>query len=177
MLSSQTTKILAIFTAIATTAAFSAWIFGEEIDEGQEVSQNHVFKDEKGAEYTLTENEDGTETATYEDGSYVTFRREEDGSLKYIAGTAGLLAGLAAGYYAFHGLSGGGGYYNSRTQRYTSSTPVKPLPEREKEKLSHSYGNYRSSTHVSNGSGKSTAKSSTGAKRGFGSAGTRSSAS
>ncbi|MBQ1613823.1 MAG: hypothetical protein II089_04155, partial [Selenomonas sp.] len=83
MLSSQTTKILAVFTAIATTAAFSAWMFGEEIGEGQEVSQNHVFKDEKGAEYTLTENEDGTETATYEDGSYVTFRREEDGSLKY----------------------------------------------------------------------------------------------
>ena len=177
MLSSQTTKILAVFTAIATTAAFSAWMFGEEIDEGQEVSQNHVFKDEKGAEYTLTENEDGTETATYEDGSYVTFRREEDGSLKYIAGTAGLLAGLAAGYYAFHGLSGGGGYYNSRTQRYTSSTPVKPLPEREKDKLSHSSGNYRSSTHVSNSSGKSTAKASTGAKSGFGSAGARSSAS
>ena len=177
MLSSQTTKILAVFTAIATTAAFSAWMFGEEIGEGQEVSQNHVFKDEKGAEYTLTENEDGTETATYEDGSYVTFRREEDGSLKYIAGTAGLLVGLAAGYYAFHGFSGGGGYYNSRTQRYTSSTPVKPLPEREKDKLSHSSGNYRSSTHVSNSSGKSTAKSSTGAKSGFGSAGARSSAS
>jgi hypothetical protein len=177
LLSSQTTKILAVFTAIATTAAFSAWMFGEEIGEGQEVSQNHVFKDEKGAEYTLTENEDGTETATYEDGSYVTFRREEDGSLKYIAGTAGLLAGLAAGYYAFHGLSGGGGYYNSRTQRYTSSTQVKPLPEREKDKLSHSSGNYRSSTHVSNSSGKSTAKSSTGAKSGFGSAGARSSAS
>ncbi|MCR5758477.1 MAG: hypothetical protein K6F95_11310 [Selenomonas sp.] len=175
MLSNKTTKVLAIFTAVATTAAFASWLAEDADISADQEDGVHTLTDDSGQEYTLTENDDGTETATYEDGRTVTFRREEDGGLNYIAGSAGLLAGLAAGYYMFHGLSsGGGGYYNASTHRYTTNSPIKPL-EKEKDRTT---SNIHSSTRSSSKKTVSAKSFSTsGAKSGFGSAGARSSAS
>ena len=84
--------------------------------------------DDNGNEYTLVDNGDGTETAAYDDGKSVTFQRQEDGSLDYLAGTAGLIAGLAAGYYMFHGFSNTNankGTWDAYRNRYTVSEPLK----------------------------------------------------
>lgn len=81
--------------------------------------------DDSGVEYTLIDNGDGTETARYDDGRAVTFRREEDGSLDYISGAAGLLAGMAAGYFLFHGFSSPAGTWDSSRNRYTVSEPLR----------------------------------------------------
>ena len=80
--------------------------------------------DDNGVEYTLIDNGDGTETARYDDGRSVTFRRQEDGSLDFLSGTAGLIAGMAAGYFLFHGFSSPAGTWNSTTNRYTVSEPL-----------------------------------------------------
>ena len=80
--------------------------------------------DDTGVEYTLIDNGDGTETARYDDGRSVTFQRQEDGSLNYLAGAAGLIAGMEAGYYLFHGFSSPAGTWNSATNRYTVSEPL-----------------------------------------------------
>lgn len=81
--------------------------------------------DDSGVEYTLIDNGDGTETARYDDGRAVTFRREEDGSLDFVSGTAGLLAGMAAGYFLFHGFSSPAGTWDSTRNRYTVSEPLR----------------------------------------------------
>ena len=187
MLSAKTTKVLAVFTAVATTAAFANWLAEDEDIPAEQADGAEILTDEDGQEYTLTQNEDGTETATYEDGRTVTFKRDEDGGLNFLSGSAGLLAGIAAGYYLFHGLSGGGGgYYNASTHRYTTNEPVRPMKKDEKN------SNYRASgsssrasksktdsVKSSSGSKSSSVKSSSTskAKSGFGSAGARSSSS
>lgn len=190
MLSSKTTKVLAVFTAVATTAAFASWL-AEDADISAERDEGtQTLVDDEGREYTLTQNEDGSETATYEDGRSVTVKREEDGSLRFLHGSEGLIAGLAAGYYMFHGLSGGlGGRYSVVQGRYIPNGPVVPMKEKEEPRNS-GYRSGSSSGSFSRGStikiGKSSdskssssAKSSTssGSKSGFGSAGARSSAS
>ena len=80
--------------------------------------------DDNGVEYTLIDNGDGTETARYDDGRSVTFRRQEDGSLDFLSGTAGLIAGMAAGYFMFHGFSSPAGNWNAAQNRYTVSEPL-----------------------------------------------------
>ena len=55
------------------------------------------LKDDNGDVYSLINNGDGTETAKYEDGREVTFKRDDNGNLNFISGAAGLLGGLAAG--------------------------------------------------------------------------------
>ena len=82
--------------------------------------------DDNGVEYTLIDNGDGTETARYDDGRSVTFRRQEDGSLDFLSGTAGLLAGMAAGYFLFHGFNSPAGNWDASRNRYTVSEPLKP---------------------------------------------------
>ena len=82
--------------------------------------------DDNGVEYTLIDNGDGTETARYDDGRSVTFRRQEDGSLDFLSGTAGLIAGMAAGYFLFHGFSSPAGNWDASRNRYTVSEPLKP---------------------------------------------------
>ena len=83
------------------------------------------LKDDNGVEYTLIDNGDGTETAKYDDGRSVTFRRQEDGSLDFVSGAAGLIAGMAAGYFLFHGLNSGGGTWDASRNRYTVNEPLK----------------------------------------------------
>ena len=186
LLSMKTKKVLAVFTSVATTAAFTYYL-AENLDrsEEQQIEGPQTLIDDEGDEYTLTQNEDGSETATYADGRTVTIKREENGTLRYLHGTEGLIAGLAAGYYMFHGLSGGaGGYYNAALGRYIPNGPVQPIRDRQYSSTAGSA--YRSSsrgssinTSRSSSKSSSTAKSSShsSSKSGFGSAGARSSAS
>lgn len=186
MLSGKTRKALAIFTAVATTAAFAS-CGAEDEDASARQDNANVLTDSDGNEYTLTQNEDGSETADYGDGRTVTFKRDADDNLSFISGTASLLAGLAAGYYLFHGLSNGrGGYYNAQTHRYTTFDPVQKVKDKDDVSSSGSSGSRSrssdtksTSTVNSKNSTKSTAKSSvsSSSKSGFGSAGARSSSS
>ena len=199
MLSIRTTKALALFTVMATTVSFSG-CGDEEVPQAEERDDyenfaGDVLTDEAGREYKLHDNGDGTETARYANGDSVTFRRDEDG-LSFLSGTAGLLAGLAAGYFIHRGLSGGhGGYYDANRKRYVASEPVRPLKKDKEDKNSSNYrssSGSRSSSKNSSEAGKAAAKSSAAAaknsatgntkssvsaKSGFGSAGARSASS
>ena len=97
------------------------------------------LKDDNGDVYSLINNGDGTETAKYEDGREVTFKRDEDGNLNFISGAAGLLGGLAAGYFLFHGFNSPKGSFNSSTGRYTVSEPLNRLSDDERRKRVKSY--------------------------------------
>ena len=199
MLSIRTTKALALFTVMATTVSFSG-CGDEEVPQAEESDDyenfaGDVLTDEAGREYKLHDNGDGTETARYANGDSVTFRRDE-GGLSFLSGTAGLLAGLAAGYFIHRGLSGGhGGYYDANRKRYVASEPVRPLKKDKEDKNSSNYrssSGSRSSSKNSSEAGKAAAKSSAAAaknsatgntkssvsaKSGFGSAGARSASS
>ncbi|WP_173443410.1 hypothetical protein [Selenomonas ruminantium] len=199
MLSIRTTKALALFTVMATTVSFSG-CGDEEVPQAEERDDyenfaGDVLTDEAGREYKLHDNGDGTETARYANGDSVTFRRDE-GGLSFLSGTAGLLAGLAAGYFIHRGLSGGhGGYYDANRKRYVASEPVRPLKKDKEDKNSSNYrssSGSRSSSKNSSEAGKAAAKSSAAAaknsatgntkssvsaKSGFGSAGARSASS
>lgn len=133
--------------------------------------------DDNGVEYTLIDNGDGTETARYDDGRSVTFRRQEDGSLDFLSGTAGLIAGMAAGYFLFHGFSSPAGNWNAAQNRYTVS---EPLQRRDNNVAAGGSAGKTSSTANSNNSNSkinlskdSSSSSSSSAKTGFGTAGAR----
>ena len=190
---------MALFTVMATTVSFSG-CGDEEVPQAEERDDyenfaGDVLTDEAGREYKLHDNGDGTETARYANGDSVTFRRDE-GGLSFLSGTAGLLAGLAAGYFIHRGLSGGhGGYYDANRKRYVASEPVRPLKKDKEDKNSFNYrssSGSRSSSKNSSEAGKAAAKSSAAAaknsatgntkssvsaKSGFGSAGARSASS
>lgn len=104
-------------TAVAAIGA-GAYAISQE-DEESPVT----FADDNGENVTVTPNDDGTETATYDDGRSVTFRREDDGSLSYVSGTAALLGGLAASYLLSRGFSGGSGYFDTSRNMYRATTP------------------------------------------------------
>lgn len=143
--------------------------------------------DDNGVEYTLIDNGDGTETARYDDGRSVTFRRQEDGSLDFLSGTAGLIAGMAAGYFLFHGFNSGGGTWDASRNRYTVNEPLQrrntnttagaPSASSNAQKSStatNSNTNSNSKVNLSKDSASSSSTNSS-AKSGFGSAGARSS--
>lgn len=171
-LTPKTLAIVAGFTATATTFFFAGC--AEETASGEQT----VLKDDAGETYTLRQNSDGTETADYGDGREVTFRREDDGTLSPISGTAGLLTGLAAGYFLFHGFQlPSGSHFDTNTNRYVvNGTPQKITGEKRRQALSTYVpsSSTRTSTEkaaTAKGSAKSTAQSP--AKSGFGSAGAR----
>ena len=163
-LTPKTLAIVAGFTAAATTFFFAGC--AEETASGEQT----VLKDDVGETYTLRQNSDGTETADYGDGREVTFRREDDGTLSPISGTAGLLTGLAAGYFLFHGFQlPSGSHFDTNTNRYVvNGTPQKITGEKRRQALSTYVpsSNARTTTEKA-----ATAKGS--AKSGFGSAGAR----
>ena len=116
--------------AFVATALLIGGCGDEETTEvpTQDQTQNLAgqrLTDDNGVEYTLIDNGDGTETARYDDGRSVTFRRQEDGSLDFLSGTAGLIAGMAAGYFLFHGFSSPAGNWDASRNRYTVSEPLK----------------------------------------------------
>lgn len=179
MYSKKTKKMIAIFSAVATTMMFSGCSNSD---------QASYIEDDNGERYQLIENPDGTETARYSDGREVTFKRDDDGNLTFLSGAAGLLGGLAAGYYLHKGLSAPqNGYYDSSSNRYIS----RPLRDDDKKRANNSTTNAAAalaatSSNNSTGSSsvskvestpKTSTSTSTSVKSGFGSAGARSSAS
>ena len=139
--SGKTARILAAFTA-ASVACVAAGCS----DEDESASLDYEYEDEQmvddaGNPYTLHRNEDGTETAVYDDGREVTFRRDENNNLNFISGTAGLLSGLAMGYFLFHGLQPSQpGYYDKNTGRYVARGNMQPLTKEERDERYRSYG-------------------------------------
>lgn len=179
MCSKKTKKMIAIFSAVATTMMFSGCSNSD---------QASYIEDDNGERYHLIENPDGTETARYRDGREVTFKRDDDGNLTFLSGAAGLLGGLAAGYYLHKGLSAPqNGYYDSSSNRYIS----RPLRDDDKKSANNSTANAAAAiaaTSSNNSAGsssvskvestpKTSTSTSTSVKSGFGSAGVRSSAS
>lgn len=174
MCSKKTKKMLAIFSAVATTMMFSGCSNSD---------QASYIEDDNGERYQLIENPDGTETARYRDGREVTFKRDDDGNLTFLSGAAGLLGGLAAGYYLHKGLSAPqNGYYDSSSNRYIS----RPLRDDDKKRANNSMVNAGvtkaavSSDSTGNkveSAPKTSTSNTTSVKSGFGSAGARSSAS
>ena len=174
MCSKKTKKMLAIFSAVATTMMFSGCSNSD---------QASYIEDDNGERYQLIENPDGTETARYRDGREVTFKRDDDGNLTFLSGAAGLLGGLAAGYYLHKGLSAPqNGYYDSSSNRYIS----RPLRDDDKKKANNSMVNAGATKAAvsSDSTGnkvesapKTSTSNTTSVKSGFGSAGARSSTS
>ena len=125
---SKTTCVL-ISTFVAVSAA------GCSSDQEQYVDENYdstSLVDDNGKSYTLTKNSDGTETAKYDDGQQVTFKRDGDGNLNFVSGAAGLMAGLAAGYFLFHGLSPSSGHFDSSSNRYISNERPRTMSVQER---------------------------------------------
>ena len=174
MCSKKTKKMLAIFSAVATTMMFSGCSNSD---------QASYIEDDNGERYQLIENPDGTETARYRDGREVTFKRDDDGNLTFLSGAAGLLGGLAAGYYLHKGLSAPqNGYYDSSSNRYIS----RPLRDDDKKRANNSMVNAGATKAAvsSDSTGnkvesapKTSTSNTTSVKSGFGSAGARSSTS
>lgn len=186
LLSKRTQAAVAIFTAVATTIVFTGCDGSEQeySHESSESSAGTRLVDDNGNEYTLIKNADGTETAKYDDGKEVTFKRDEDGNLNLVSGAGGLLAGLAAGYFLFHGFHNSGGSYSGN--RYTPSTRPSAISSYDRDRELKKYmrddkksggtaaTSNPSAKSNSNSSSKSSVSSSSTAKGGFGSAGARS---
>ena len=196
--SGKTARILAAFTA-ASVACVAAGCS----DEDELASLDYEYEDEQmvddaGNPYTLHRNEDGTETVVYDDGREVTFRRDENNNLNFVSGTAGLLSGLAMGYFLFHGLQPSQpGYYDKNTGRYVARGNMQPLSREERDDKYRPYGAagraasravsgnnsaakaQPNNAGVKNGTNAQNNNTSvkSGAKTGFGSAGARSAAS
>ena len=194
--SKKTAAALAVFMTASSSIMFAGCSPAD--DSLDSMYDDQVLKDDNGNEYTLKNNGDGTETATYKNGEQVTFRRDSDGNMNYVAGAAGLIGGLAAGYYMFHGLNRpSGSYYDNSSKKYVTPTRPTKMKEEEREKKAQAFipnghmlngisssrsgGGSKSNVSNSKGSSNSTASSpkSTGssAKGGFGSAGARGGAS
>lgn len=186
--SKKTTCAIAIFTAMATTMMFTGC--SETTDEttadqaAQSQETSTTLQDGNGQSYTLSDNGDGTETATYANGDAVTFQRDENGDLTALSGNGSLLATLAASYFLYHHLlTPQGSYYDAPSHRYVSNG--KPLPEDDQQQRGGGYYPIYggSSTYRGGNSGGSSAASKAsivapaGAKTGFGSAGARGGAS
>ena len=155
-------KALAIVAAFGLVVAVD--MYEDDSADQQEIAAEQRLTDDNGVEYTLIDNGDGTETAKYDNGDSVTFKRQEDGSLDYLAGTAGLIAGMAAGYYLFHGYQNTGnlGKWDAAKNRYAVSEPLK-LSDRNNA--------------VGGGGYVGSKNNASSAKSGFGSAGARGGAS
>ena len=163
--------------------------------ESKQVASNYQDQellDDNGNKYTLHKNQDGSETARYEDGKEVTFKRDEQGNINHQSGDSSLLPGLLMGYLLFSGLSSSGGTWNS-AGNYVPNAPMKPISQEERKSRMLNYvpagskiqditppqNNGSSGSGFAKGSGSSNGtKSSVGnVKSGFGSAGARSAAS
>lgn len=64
--------------------------------------QDNKLVDDDGKEFTMTENDDGTETMTYEDGDSVTFEDQGDQQYRYVSGNSNLLPRLGVAYLLWH---------------------------------------------------------------------------
>ena len=145
--SRKTAAILAMFmatsTAILAGCSSQDQYYSSDISDAAQVnSDKTILRDDDGREYELKKNSDGTETAVYPNGQSVTFRRDDSGNIDYVSGAAGLLGGLVAGYFLFHGLNPpAGSYYNSSTNRYISNGRPAYMSKSERDNRYNSYMN------------------------------------
>lgn len=140
IISNHTRAAIAVFTAVATTVAFTGCTEDPQDEESSleeavpsENETNAKLIDDNGNPYTLIKNHDGTETAKYDDGKEVTFKRGDDGGLDIVSGSAGLIAGLAAGYFLFHGMNYSGGSYSGGRYVPSSTPSVMSSYDRDRE--------------------------------------------
>ncbi len=168
--SAKTAAILAAFMAVGGTAVMMAGCGQEQKVQGE------ALKDENGRTYHLVQNEDGTETARYDNGEEVTFRRDENDNLQYVSGASSLLPLLMMSYFMFHGLPGYSGHYDRNTGSVLNDRPA--YTEQKQQNTSGAYaGNKNTSYESGKSSGNSTVKAPSGGKTGFGGAGVRGGAS
>ena len=151
--SAKTAAILAAFMALNGTAVLISGCGQEKQVQGEKLT------DENGRTYYLIKNPDGTETARYENGEEVTFRRDENDNLHYISGMSNLLPLMMMSYFMFHGM---GGWSQQKNPQYGTTNSAKQANP-----------SYKSGTS----SNKSTVKAPAGGKTGFGGAGVRGGAS
>lgn len=170
-ISSKTAAILAAFTAISAPIVLSGC--------GQEAKQQgEALTDDQGRTYHLIKNEDGTETARYDNGEEVTFRRDENDNLNYVSGMSSLLPMMLASYFLFHGIGGYSGHYDRNTGNVLNNKPAyqqtqqQPGTNTGSATAGNKSGTYQQGT--TGNSGKSTVTAPAGGKTGFGSAGVRS---
>lgn len=169
--SAKTAAILAAFMALNGTAALISGCGQEKQVQGEKLT------DENGRTYYLIKNPDGTETARYENGEEVTFRRDENDNLHYISGMSNLLPLMMMSYFMFHGMGGWSGHYDRN-----SGTVINDRPAYTQQK-NPQYGTTNSAKQASpsyksgTSSNKSTVKAPAGGKTGFGGAGVRGGAS
>lgn len=173
--SAKTAAILAAFMTVGGAAVMMAGCGQEEKAQGDEL------KDENGRTYHLVKNEDGTETAKYDNGEEVTFRRDENDNLQYVSGVSSLLPLLMMSYFMFHGLPGYSGHYDRNTGSVLNDRPDYTEQKQQQNAGGTAAGNYagnkNSSYESGKSSGNSTVKAPAGGKTGFGGAGVRGGAS
>lgn len=113
-------KFISSSLILSTSLSLSGCI-SEDVDineTGEYLSEVSLDKneliDENGRKYSLIENSDGTETALFEDGQSITFRRSSSGELELISPKndsdlidtgLGFLAGMATSYFIYKGLT------------------------------------------------------------------------
>ncbi|WP_416177819.1 hypothetical protein [Dialister sp.] len=170
--SAKTAAILAAFMAVSGAAVMMAGC-GQEQQKDRKDQQEDVLTDENGRKYELIKNDDGTETAKYENGDEVTFRRDDNDNLQYVSGMSSLLPMLMMSYFLFHGINGYSGHYDRNT-----GSVLNDRPAYTEQKKNPNYGNTNGSTYQSGkSSGKTTVTAPAGGKTGFGGAGARGGAS
>lgn len=167
--SAKTAAILAAFMAIGGTAVMISGCGQEKQVEGQEL------KDENGRTYHLIKNEDGTETARYDNGEEVTFRRDENDNLQYISGASSLLPLLMMSYFMFHGMNNYSGHYDRNTGNVLNNRPA--YTEKKDAPYARSSASPSYQQGMAKSAGGSTVKAPAGGKTGFGGAGVRGGAS
>lgn len=161
-------KTLSIMSMVMLSSLFLAGC-SDTVGNDEEYDDQSMI-DDNGDSYVLHHNENGTETANYEDGKSVTFKKDDDGNLSPVAGTAGLLGGLAAGYFLFHGYNNNGGYYDNTKNKYISNDKPQKIDRDDRNKQFSSYVPATTAMQAAASSAKSS-------EEGFGSAGARSAAS
>ena len=140
---------------------------------GQEAPKGEALTDENGRTYHLIKNEDGTETAKYDNGDEVTFRRDENDNLNYVSGMSSLLPMMLMSYFLFHGIGGYQGHYD----RNTGNVLNDKRPAYTQTQQPGAAAGTAAGTAVKQGqpsSGKTSVSAPAGGKTGFGGAGVRS---
>lgn len=170
--SAKTAAILAAFMAVSGAAVMMAGC-GQEQQKDRKDQQEDVLTDENGRKYELIKNDDGTETAKYENGDEVTFRRDDNDNLQYVSGMSSLLPMLMMSYFLFHGINGYSGHYDRNT-----GSVLNDRPAYTEQKKNPNYGTANGSAYQSGkSSGKTTVTAPAGGKTGFGGVGARGGAS
>ena len=172
--SAKTAAILAAFMAVSGAAVMMAGC-GQEQQKDQKNQQEDVLTDENGRKYQLIKNDDGTETAKYENGDEVTFRRDDNDNLQYVSGMSSLLPMLMMSYFLFHGINGYSGHYDRNTGSVLNDRPA--YTEQKKNQNTTTYGTGSGAYKSGQSSGKTTVTAPAGGKTGFGGAGARGGAS